>query len=330
MYYIIDKGTDPQWNLAAEEYLFKKFKEPIFRLWQNGNSIIVGHHQNTFAEINVEYVLENKIPVVRRLTGGGAVFHDMGNVNFTFIDNIEENEESSAMFARFTKPIIDALRKLGVEAYLEGRNDLLIDGKKFSGNAVARYKNRVLQHGTLLFSSSMANLSNALASRPEKFTGKSVQSNRSRVTNIEEHLKTPMTIQEFIDFLHNEIAGKENSGYNLYSYSKEDIEAIGKLYSERYSRDSWNYGNSPKYQYSKVKKFPAGLVELYFEVDKGIITDIKIYGDYFFNKETPELENIIRGSRHTHKSLEELIKKINLSDYISNIEGEEFLSMFWD
>lgn len=330
MYYIVDKSTDPQWNLAAEEYLFKNFKEPIFRLWQNNNSIIVGHHQNTLAEINVDFVSKNNIPVVRRLTGGGAVFHDMGNVNFTFIDNIKEKEKSAAMFARFTKPIIKALRKLGVDAYLEGRNDLLIDGKKFSGNAVARYKNRVLQHGTLLFSSSMANLSDALASRPEKFSGKSVQSNRSRVTNISEHLKNPMSIIEFIDFMHNEIAAKPGSKYRLYVYTKEDVAAISRLYREKYTQDTWNYGKSPKYQYSKVQKFPAGLVELYFEVSKGEIVDIKIFGDYFFNKETSELENHIRGCKHSHDSLEDLIKKINLSDYISNIEGEEFLSMFWD
>lgn len=330
MYYIVDKSTDPQWNLAAEEYLFKNFKEPIFRLWQNSNSIIVGHHQNTLAEINTDFVSKNNIPVIRRLTGGGAVFHDLGNVNFTFIDNIKEKEESAAMFARFTKPIIKALRKLGVDAYLEGRNDLLIDGKKFSGNAVARYKNRVLQHGTLLFSSSMANLSDALASRPEKFSGKSVQSNRSRVTNISEHLKSPMTILEFIDFMHNEIAAKPGSKYRLYVYTKEDIASISRLYEDKYTQDSWNYGKSPKYQYSKVQKFPAGLVEIYFEVSKGVIADIKIFGDYFFNKETSELENRIKGCIHSREALGDLLKKINLSDYISNIEGEEFLSMFWD
>ena len=163
MYYVIDKNIDPWWNLAAEEYLFKQLSVPIFRLWQNNNAIIIGHHQNAFAEINTEYVRSNGIKVVRRLTGGGAVFHDLGNINFTFIDNVTVSEDTSSMFARFTKPIIEALRELGVNAYLEGRNDLLIDGKKFSGNAVARYKNRLLQHGTLLFSASMADLSNALS-----------------------------------------------------------------------------------------------------------------------------------------------------------------------
>lgn len=329
MYFVIDNNTDPWWNLAAEEYLFKNIDKPIFRLWQNDNAIIIGHHQNAYAEINTDYVRERGIKVVRRLTGGGAVFHDLGNVNFTFIDDTEANEDSSAMFARFTKPIIDALRSLGVEAYLEGRNDLLIDGRKFSGNAVARYKTRLLQHGTLLFSASMADLSNALAARPEKFTGKSVQSNRSRVTNISEHLKTPLSIKEFIDFLRNYVAGA-GSGYSRYEYSKKDIEAITMLRETKYSLDSWNYGKSPSYTYSKVKKFPAGLIEIYLQVEKGRIEDVKIFGDYFFNKETEELENLIKGTLHSHNQLNERLEKINLSDYISNIEREEFLSLFWE
>lgn len=329
MFYVIDKSTDPWWNLAAEEYLFKNFDKPVFRLWQNDNAIIIGHHQNAFAEINLNFVREKGIKVVRRLTGGGAVFHDLGNVNFTFIDNVNGNEESSAMFARFTRPVIDALRGIGVEAYLEGRNDLLIDGRKFSGNAVARYRNRLLQHGTLLFSASMADLSNALAARPEKFAGKSVQSNRSRVTNITEHLPAPMSIDEFIDYMHAFVAGA-GSGYSQYEYTASDLREIQKLRDEKYSQDSWNYGNSPKYTYSKVKKFPAGLVEIYLGVSRGIIEEIKIYGDYFFTKDTEELENLIKGCGHSHSALAERIEKINLSDYISNIEGEEFLSLFWE
>jgi lipoate-protein ligase A len=329
MYYVIDKNIDPWWNLAAEEYLFKQLSVPIFRLWQNRNAIIIGHHQNAFAEINTEYVRSNGIKVVRRLTGGGAVFHDLGNINFTFIDNVTVSEDTSSMFARFTKPIIEALRELGVNAYLEGRNDLLIDGKKFSGNAVARYRNRLLQHGTLLFSASMTDLSNALSSRPEKFTGKSVQSNRGRVTNISEHLEEQMPIEKFIEYLHNFIAG-ERSGYSEYKYTEEDLRAIEKLKESKYSRDSWNYGESPAYTYSKVVKFPAGLLELYLKVEKGRIEEVKIFGDYFFTKETEELEDHIKGCRHSYGELKERLEKINLSDYISNIEGEEFLSLFWE
>jgi len=330
MFYIIDHSTDPYWNLAAEEYLFKNFHEPVFRLWQNDNAIIVGQHQNALAEVNINYVRQNCIKVVRRLTGGGAVFHDLGNVNFTFIDNRVDGEDSAQMFARFTKPIIDALGKLGVEAYLEGRNDLLIDGKKFSGNAVAVYKDRVLQHGTLLFSSSMSTLSNALASRPEKFVSKSVKSNIARVTNISDHLVQPMTINEFIRFMEREINSINRNLYILYSYTDVDLKAIEKLRDEKYCQDWWNYGSSPDYQYSRVKQFPGGLLEIYLKVNKGKIADIKIFGSYFFIKETKDIEDILTGADHTPDGVRERLEKINLSDYFNNVAGEEFLSLFWD
>ncbi len=329
MYYILDNSTDPQWNLAAEEYLFKKFDQPVFRLWRNAPSIIIGLHQNAYSEINIDYVRNNNIPVVRRLSGGGAVFHDLGNVNFTFIDNRSTSEETSQMFARFTKPILDALGELGIEACLKGRNDLVIDDRKFSGNAVALYKNRVLQHGTLLFSASMTNLSQALANRPENFAGKAVQSNRARVTNISEHLSQKMDVESFILFLEKYITEKMGSNYQRYSYTSEDLKNISKLKLEKYSLDSWNFGLSPAYGYSKVTRFDWGLMELYMQVEKGIIKDIRFYGNYFFMKETSLLERMFVGCLHSPESLKEVIKKINLSDYFVNITEEEFLSMFW-
>ena len=203
MLLIVDKTTNPYWNLSAEEYLLTKVKEPVFRLWQNENAIIVGRNQNAIAEINTQFVEENNIKVVRRLTGGGAVFHDLGNLNYTFIENKVASENTDQMFQRFTAPVIEALNNIGVKAYLHGRNDLLIDGRKFSGNAICINNNRILQHGTLLFNSSINNLSGALKTRAEKFIGKAVQSNRSRVTNISEHLTAQMDIVQFRDYLKN-------------------------------------------------------------------------------------------------------------------------------
>jgi lipoate-protein ligase A len=328
MLYIVDHSTDPWWNLAAEEYLFKNFREPVFRLWQNENAIIIGLHQNAYAEINRDFVRANNIKVVRRMTGGGAVFHDLGNVNFTFIDKREADEDTARMFARFTKPVLDALQKLGIEASLQGRNDLVIDGRKFSGNAVAVYRDRVLQHGTLLYSSSIKDLSRALAGRPEKFVSKSVKSNAARVTNISEHLESPMSIEDFISFLEREITS--DKGYRVYNYSQEDVNAITELREKRYSQDSWNYGSAPKYSYSKVKQFPGGLVELYMEVKHGKISDIKIFGSYFFLKETTEVEKLLKGAEHTQRGIEERLEKINLSYYFMNIAREELLSLFWE
>lgn len=328
MYYIVDDSTDPQWNLAAEEYLFKNFKQSIFRLWRNEPSIIIGLHQNAFAEINLDYVKNNNIPVIRRLTGGGAVFHDLGNVNFTFIDNKIASESTADMFGRFTKPIIAALNSLGIEASLKGRNDLVIEDKKFSGNAVAVYKERILQHGTLLYSASMANLSEALANRPEHFKGKAVQSNRARVTNISDHLSNAMTVEEFVTYMEKFVTDSLSSKYVRYHYTSQDLSQIAKLTMEKYSKDSWNYGSSPKYGYSKTTRFDWGVLELYMEVQKEIIEEIRFYGSYFFVKETSLLEKKLQGCTNTLEAIRERVKKINLSDYFSNITEEEFISMF--
>ena len=325
MLYIIDNHIDPYWNLAAEEYLLKHISEPVFRLWRNSDSIIIGQYQNALAEIDLDYVKANNIKVVRRMTGGGAVFHDLGNLNFTFIEPHTKSEESNAMFRRFTAPIVEALNSLGVKAYLEGRNDLLIDGRKFSGNAMCISNSRVLQHGTLLFSASMNNLGAALKSRPEKFIGKAVQSNVSRVTNISEHLSGQMNIDEFQKFLGEYICGNSTP----YTYTEADLEAIEKLKNEKYGLDSWNFGHSPAYTTHNVKKFPGGLVEVNFTVKKGEIAQLEIFGDYFFTKPTEEFVSQLIGTPHTREALLEKLTLINTPDYFSNITAEQMIEMFF-
>lgn len=328
MYYLIERSNDAQWNLACEEYLFKQIDVPIIRLWQNEPSVIIGLHQNAYAEINSQYVRERNIPVVRRLSGGGAVFHDLGNINFTFIDQKVPGESNSEMFARFTAPILEALKNLGIEAYLEGRNDLMIKGMKFSGNAVATYRNRVLQHGTLLFSSSISNLDKALISRPEHFVGKSVKSIKARVTNISEHLNKKMSISEFTRYIQQSLIA-EKGVYTPYNYSVDDLAAISKLYLQKYSQDSWNWGLSPKFKYSKSKRFSFGLLELMMEVEEGVIRRVKFFGNFFFNIESSSLEELLVGCPLTPEAIGKRIEKINLPDYFHGIDREEFLSLFF-
>ena len=324
MLYIIDSSTDPYWNLAAEEYLLYNFSDPVFRLWRNAPSIIVGRNQNALAEINADYVRSRSIAVVRRLSGGGAVFHDLGNVNYTFIEKKIEGEQTSDMFRRCTAPIISALQGLDVAASLEGRNDLLIEGRKFSGNAIAVHRDRVLQHGTLLFSASIAELGDALLSRPEKYSDKGVKSNVTRVTNISSHLKSPMNVEQFMDYLRVAIAGGE-----IYQYSAEDLKAISALSDSKYRTDSWNYGSGPRYSFSKVKKLPCGLVELYMDVNKGVIEHLDIRGDYFFIRPTEEFCAALVGIEHNYEKIAGAISTISPGDYFGPVSVEELTDMFF-
>ncbi len=322
---IIDKTTDPYWNLAAEEYLLKSCSEGVFRLWRNAPSIIIGRYQNALAEVNVGYVREHGIPVVRRLTGGGAVFHDLGNINFTFIGNRRDGEDTAAMFARFTAPIVEALRSLGVNACLSGRNDLLIDGLKFSGNAICLHNDRVLQHGTLLFSSSMNSLADALRTREEKFIGKSVQSNRSRVTNISEHLPAEhrMDVEGFVEFLKEYIAGTYDAQMQQYTYSEEDLRAIEQLRQSRYSTEEWNYGKSPKYTFSNTFRLPCGLFDVSMQVSGGVIEDCHIQGDYFFLRPTEDITSALRGTPHNYGAILAVLSKFSMKDYFGAEISEE-------
>ncbi|MDP2424542.1 MAG: lipoate--protein ligase family protein, partial [Bacteroidales bacterium] len=224
--------TDPWFNLAAEEYVLRSFTDDCFMLWRNEPSIIVGKHQNTLAEINHNFVREHGIRVVRRISGGGAVYHDQGNINFSFVANGEKDKLVD--FRRFTKPILEVLVNLGVDARFEGHNDLKINGMKFSGNAEHVYKNRVLHHGTLLFDSDLEMINQALTIDSEKFSDKAVKSIRSKVKNISYHLPGQMEITDFMDIVLNHVL-KSHPDATLYSFDELDYERIEELVRTKYS-----------------------------------------------------------------------------------------------
>lgn len=318
---ITHPNTDPWFNLAAEEYMLKHFSDDVFMLWRNANAIIVGKHQNTLAEINFDYVKEKNIKVVRRLSGGGAVFHDLGNLNFTFIRNGQD--ENLVDFRRFTLPILEVLQKLSVEARFEGRNDLTIEGKKFSGNAEHVYKNRVLHHGTLLFSSHMPDLGMALKINPLKYRDKAVKSVRSRVTNISDHLPHKMDVIQFRDMIMDHIASGHGN-VRHYEYTGEDIRAIQELVDKKYSTWEWNFGYSPKYDLSKSIKSNGGFVELHMNVSQGIIKEIRIYGDFFNKRDISEVETLLRDTPHRETDILEKLRSIPFGEYFHNISAEEF------
>ena len=311
MLLIYNDKTNPYFNLAMEEYLLKNFNEDLFILWRNESSVIVGKNQNTLSEINLEYIKENNIPVVRRQSGGGAVFHDLGNINFTFIAN---DNNSFSDFKRFTQPIIDLLKTLDINAEFSGRNDLLIDGKKFSGNAQYNYKNKVMHHGTLLFSSQIGDLSNALKVKPIKFEGKGIKSVKSRVTNISEHLKDDIDILEFKDLVMNHLA-KSNADNKPYTLTQDDITGINTLVDEKYNSWDWNFGNSPKYSLTNELKYPGGNVEFNLNVEKGIIKEIKFFGDFFGKCDVSFIEELLIDTKHEENSIKKSLELVDINSY---------------
>ena len=267
--------TDPSYNLAMEQYVFDCLPRDrmYFMLWQNDNAIIVGKYQNTIAEINEEAVRERGIRVVRRLSGGGAVYHDMGNLNFTFITDV--GESNALNLKLFCEPVVRTLATLGVKAEVNGRNDITIDGKKFSGNSQYIRQGRVMHHGTIMFDSDLSVVSEALRVDPTKIQTKGIRSVRSRVTNVAEHLPEKVTLPEFRRILLENIL-KENPG-EAYPLTQDDLAAVEKLRAERYATWDWNYGFSPVCTMLRRRRVDGcGMIEAYITVEHGKIAALTL------------------------------------------------------
>ena len=326
MLLIITQNTDPALNLATEEYLLKNFDEEIFFLWRNGPSIIIGKNQNAYSEIDIDYVKEKNITVVRRGTGGGAVFHDLGNVNFSYITSYREGEDIS--FERFTRPVCGFINTLGANAEFAGRNDIVIDGQKISGNAQTVYKNRFLHHGTLLFSADMTDLSKALTVNPLKIQSKGIKSVKARVTNISSHIKEEMSVEQFMQRLFNYTAQNDPDG-RIYELTSADTEKINKLKKEKYASWAWNFGENPGYSFKKGAKFTAGIIEIGMNIENEIIKDISVKGDFFAYGEVNGLENILRGLPHREEDIRNALQGVDLAPYIGAITADELISVLF-
>ncbi|MFD1356425.1 lipoate--protein ligase [Fictibacillus halophilus] len=320
--------TDPRVNLAIEEFALKHLdiNETYLLFYINEPSIIIGKNQNTVEEINAEYVRDQGIHVVRRLSGGGAVYHDLGNLNFSFITKDDGN--SFHDFKKFTDPVVKALKKLGVNAELSGRNDILAEGKKISGNAQFSTKGRMFSHGTLLFDSEIENVVSALNVRMDKIESKGIKSIRSRVTNIREHLDEDMTMEEFREILLTYLF-EEFDSIPKYELTENDWTEIRKISRERYANWDWNYGKSPKFNVELSNRFAAGSIDIRLHIVKGIIQESKIFGDFFGVGDVSDIENKLNGVRYDREEIEKVLEDIDLKHYFGNVSRQEFLDLLY-
>ena len=320
-FYLETGSFDPAYNLAFEEYVQTHRRTGNYLiLWQNRNAVIIGRNQNAEEEINSAFVKEHGIKVIRRNTGGGAVYHDMGNLNYSFITDAGDIAERSAQ--AFTAPVVGALKALGMDAEASGRNDILISGRKVSGTAQHIIKGRILHHGTLLFESNPEMIAGALNPDPTKFQSKSVKSVRSRVGNIRSFLPSDMTLQTFWDYLKTALS---SGGIIPTALTAEELAEIEKLKAEKYDTWDWNFGRSPKFQRKAKNRYNGGLLEIGLSVADGCIQDVRIIGDFLGLTPVDPLEEALKGCAYREDAVAAVLAQFDLQEMLGGIEAKEFL-----
>lgn len=325
MIFIENCNTDAKFNLALEEVLFKGAASNcypgIVSLWRNHPSVIIGRYQNTAEEVNRYFIEENGVNIVRRMSGGGAVYHDLGNLNYTIIVPISDEADLS----KFSTSVITALSRLGLSAELSGRNDITLNGKKISGYAQHISDKMLLHHGTLLFDTDLQALASALNPPPDKYESKAVKSVRARVANIKEYLNQEMgNFRIFADTVKSALI--EDFGItDVRAPSEKEAESALRLAETKYNSWEWNWGRSPIFTTKLSERFPGGRVDILLRVENGMIEECFFRGDFIGN-EVSALESKFIGKKYPFRELE-FIDDIFIDSIFSGISAGEICAL---
>jgi lipoate-protein ligase A len=329
MLFVDNRGiTDARVNLALEEYVFrnKPADDDCLLFYINARAIIIGRNQNTIEEINPDVVTARDIQVVRRISGGGAVYHDLGNLNFSFM-----TPQVSGRFNRydhFTRPVIDTLRDLGVPAELGGRNDILAGGRKISGNAQFARPDRMFSHGTLLFDSNLDDVTAALNPKPGKVESKGVKSIRSRIANISEFIASPITVDELRERILERIFGtRDRARIPSITLTDADWSAVHELVARKYGAWSWNYGENPPANVQRAQRFPAGEIDVRIDVQDGRIAGIRFFGDYMGREDVGTLETMLLGIPYDRPAIQSALAGVDIPAYFGDVNADDVLGL---
>ncbi|MBR5478710.1 MAG: lipoate--protein ligase [Clostridia bacterium] len=322
MVFLVNKSLDAYYNMAVEEYFLDRHNGNFFILWQNKNAIVVGKNQNTLAEIDSDFVKEKGIDLVRRLSGGGAMYQDLGNLNFTFIC---DEKKWFSDYSYFTTPVIEAMKSLGVTLTLSGRNDIMLGDFKVSGNAQAVRGERILHHGTLLIDCDLSVLGQALTPDKEKIAAKGIKSVSSRVININDTLCEKLTVSQVVSAIKDAVVSLFPD--TVVRDISEDEDAEIKALAEKYRSWDWNFGSSPKYTFHNKKRFASGIVEVKLDVLRGVIQSAKFEGDFFGVSDVLDIEKAICGVNHNEDDIFSALCDFNFENYFMGIGRDEILSL---
>ncbi|MBR5175566.1 MAG: lipoate--protein ligase [Bacteroidales bacterium] len=316
MRYLLNNSTDPYYNMALDEFCLENIvsDEPYFYLWRNRPSVIIGLNQNAYSEVNLDYLKANGILLARRVTGGGAVYHDLQNLNYTIIGPTPSPQ-----------PMVDALRGLGVPAELTGRNDIFVGGRKVSGYARRVSKRQEIIHGTLMYDVDIDTLTHVLDVPGSKMQAKGIGSVRSRVANLKEYLPGFPTL----DSLQTTLQQILSNGDVLIELTEDQLSEVEMMAREKFSTWDFIYGRSRQTGFVRKAKLPCGTVEANVTLDRGLITDISFSGDFMFDHPVEELASSLVDCRFERSAISQALDGADVSRYFHGSDAEDVLNLFF-